>query len=181
MQFLSSFVLFLSPSKCVFPRWGAYFSSAPLNFDQVFERECFFSRGAFAGGDIPRGVLQKMGPMHFHRVLHCFLPARICCFSSARRTIWIFCATSRIIMRFFVDFGLGRGRAYIFYPPWSNCGSWAGFCTPGRSWRLLGWILRSLEASRRGFWLSGGFCAGFCARGGFWAGFWAGFWVSGGF
>ena len=46
---------------------------------------------------------------------------------------------------FFVDFGLGRGRAYIFYPPWSNCGSWAGFCTPGRSWRLLGWILRSLE------------------------------------
>ena len=75
---LLSFVMFLSPSKCAyFPRWGAYFSSAPLKSDQVFERECFFSKGVFAGGDIPRGVLQKMGPLHFHRVLHCFFPARM--------------------------------------------------------------------------------------------------------
>ena len=169
MQFLSSFVLFLSPSKCAyFPRWGAYFPSAPLNFDQVFERECFFSSVVFAGGDIPRGVLQKMGPMHFHRGLHCFLPSRMCCFSSVGRTIWIFCATSRIIMRFLLILasgGVGRifftRRGQIAAPGLDSVllaasgldsglsgGFWAGILA---FWRLLGWILASLAVSGLGF------------------------------
>ena len=150
--------MFLNPSKCVyFPRWGAYFSSAPLNFDQVFERECFFSKGVFAGGDIPRGVLQKMGPMHLHRVLHCFLAARMCCFSSVGRTIWIFCATSRIIMRFLLILasgGVGRifftRRGQIAAPGLDSVllaapgGSWAGFYA---FWRLLGGDSGFLAAS----------------------------------
>ena len=166
---------------CLFSSVGRIFFLGAAKIRSGVRARMRFFLGLFAGGDIPRGVLQKMGPMHSHRVLHCFLPSRMCCFSSVGRTIWILCATSRRIIRFLLIWasgGVGRifftRRGQIAAPGLDSVllaapgGSWAGFYA---LWK----------ASRRGFWLSGGFCAGFCARGGFWAGFWAGFWVSGGF
>ena len=126
-----------------------------------------------------------MGPMHFHRVLHCFLAARMCCFSSVGRTIWIFCATSRIIMRFLLILasgGVGRifftRRGQIAAPGLDSVllaapgGSWAGFYA---LWRLLGGDSGFLAASvldfvlvaaiiRRGFWLGSVYCMYFHAN-----------------
>ena len=113
----------------------------------------------FAGGDIPRGVLQMMDRMHFHRVLHCLLPARMCCLSSMRHTIWSFCATSRIIISFLLILASG-GVGLIFFTRWGQ------IAPPG----LDAVLLAASGLDSAGFWLSGGFSAEFC--GGFWAGFW---------